>query len=172
MLPTEPVWELALRAVLIYTGLLIALRVFGKRQVGQFTLFDLVFVLLVANALQPSITGPDNTLGGGFVLIVAFALINFALSKASQHWPLKRLLIPEPTVVLRNGRPIEHVMSREGVEMEEIEASMRDHGIDDIKQVKLAVLEPDGRISVVPKSSSDPPDEKGRRVRHRRSRSS
>ena len=56
-----------LRAVIIYAGLLLALRLFGKREVGQFTLYDLVFVLLVANALQPAMTGPDTSLAGGAV---------------------------------------------------------------------------------------------------------
>ena len=63
-----PPLELALRAVVIYVVLLAALRIFGKREVGQFTLFDLVLVLLVANAVQPAITGPDSSLGGGIVI--------------------------------------------------------------------------------------------------------
>ena len=73
LLPALPWWELVLRAVAIYVALLLALRLFGKREVGQFTLYDLVFVLLVANALQPAITGPDTSVVGGLILIVALA---------------------------------------------------------------------------------------------------
>src|SRR5438270_6486889 len=57
-----PWWELALRAVVIYLVFFVGLRIFGKREIGQFTVFDLVLVLLVANALQPAMTGPDTSL--------------------------------------------------------------------------------------------------------------
>src|SRR5207237_7923113 len=80
-LPSIPAWELVLRAALIYGALLVALRLFGKREVGQFTLFDLVFILLVANALQPAITGPDTSLGGGLILIVTLVALNFLVGK-------------------------------------------------------------------------------------------
>ena len=76
MVPSVNVLELVVRAVVVYAALLIALRVFGKREVGQFTLYDLVFVLLVANALQPAMTGPDSSLTGGLVLIAALVLAN------------------------------------------------------------------------------------------------
>src|SRR5437588_6752722 len=76
----EPVWALIVRSVVIYLVLLLGMRFFGKREVGQFTLFDLVFVLLVANAVQPAMTGPDQSLGGGLVIIVTLLLVNFVIS--------------------------------------------------------------------------------------------
>ncbi len=77
-----PPWELAFRAALIYIALVVALRVFGKREVGQFTLFDLVLVLLVANAVQPAMTGPDTSLGGGLVIIATLLLVNRGVALA------------------------------------------------------------------------------------------
>ena len=74
-----PWWELVLRSVGVYVVLLFGLRLFGKREVGQFTLFDLVFVLLVANAVQPSITGPDASLAGGIVIIASLLAANFVV---------------------------------------------------------------------------------------------
>lgn len=64
-----PVWQIIVRSVVIYVVLLLGLRVFGKREVGQSTVFDLVLVLLVANAVQPAMTGPDSSLTGGSVII-------------------------------------------------------------------------------------------------------
>jgi uncharacterized membrane protein YcaP (DUF421 family) len=139
-----------LRATLIYAGLLIALRLFGKREVGQFTLYDLVFILLVANALQPAITGPDSSLGGGFVLIVVLVGVNYLVGRLDSMPRFHRLFTPAPAVIVRNGKYIPDVMKREGVDQEEVEMSMREHGIVDLKEVQLAVLEPDGTISVVP----------------------
>jgi uncharacterized membrane protein YcaP (DUF421 family) len=139
-----------LRATVIYAGLLIALRLFGKREVGQFTLYDLVFILLVANALQPAITGPDTSLGGGFVLIVVLVGVNYLVGRLDSMPRFHRLFTPAPAVIVRNGKYIPDVMKREGVDQEEVEMSMREHGIVDLKEVQLAVLEPDGTISVVP----------------------
>ena len=139
-----------LPALVIYAGLLIALRLFGKREVGQFTLYDLVFILLVANALQPAITGPDTSLGGGFVLIVVLVGVNYLVGKLDNMPRFHRLFTPAPAVIVRNGKYLPDVMKKEGVDAEEVEMAMREHGIVDMKDVQLAVLEPDGTISVVP----------------------
>jgi uncharacterized membrane protein YcaP (DUF421 family) len=143
-----------LRGVVIYAGLLIALRLFGKREVGQFTLYDLVFILLVANALQPAITGPDTSLGGGFVLIVVLVGTNFIVGKLDNMPRFHRLFTPAPAIIVRNGKFLEEVMKKENVDQEEVEMAMREHGVVDLKEVQLAVLEPDGTISIVPTTSS------------------
>ena len=123
---------------------------FGKREVGQFTLFDLVFILLVANALQPAITGPDTSLGGGLILIVTLVALNFLVGKLDNLPRFHRLFTPAPAVIMRDGKYLSDVMRREGVDQEEVEMAIREHGIADAKEVQLAVLEADGTISVVP----------------------
>ncbi|HEV3102687.1 MAG TPA: YetF domain-containing protein [Candidatus Dormibacteraeota bacterium] len=139
-----------MRAVLIYVGLLLALRLFGKREVGQFTLYDLVFILLVANALQPAITGPDTSLGGGFVLIAVLVGVNYLVGKLDNMPRFHNLFAAAPAVIMRNGKYMPDVMKKEGVDVGEVEMAMREHGVTDMKDVQLAVLEPDGTISVVP----------------------
>lgn len=153
-----------MRAALIYVALLVALRLFGKREVGQFTLFDLVFILLVANALQPAITGPDTSLVGGLILIVTLVALNFVVGKLDNLPRFHRLFTPAPAVIMRDGKYISDVMRREGVDQEEVEMAIREHGIADPKEVQLAVLEPDGTISVVPAGT---PMQRGkRRIRY------
>lgn len=129
---------------------MIALRLFGKREVGQFTLYDLVFVLLVANALQPAMTGPDTSLTGGLVLTAALVGTNYIIGRLDRLPRFHRLFTPAPAVIVRNGVYLSDVMKAEGVDQEEVEMSMREHGITDLKEVQLAVLEPDGTISIVP----------------------
>jgi uncharacterized membrane protein YcaP (DUF421 family) len=136
--------------VLTYAALLIALRLFGKREVGQFTLYDLVFVLLVANALQPAMTGPDTSLTGGFVLIIALVGTNYLVGRFDRMPRFHRLFTPPPAIIVRDGQYLQDVMKKEGVDEPEVEMSMREHGITDMKDVQLAVLEPDGTISIVP----------------------
>ncbi|HEV3232600.1 MAG TPA: DUF421 domain-containing protein, partial [Candidatus Dormibacteraeota bacterium] len=79
--PQVPILELMARSTVIYLALLIGLRWFGRREVGQFTLFDLVLILLVANAVQPAMTGPDASLTGGLVIIVTLLVLNFAVAR-------------------------------------------------------------------------------------------
>ena len=136
--------------MVIYAALLIALRVFGKREVGQFTLYDLVFILLVANALQPAITGPDTSLVGGLILIVALVLVNWGVGRLDRLPRFHSIFTPAPAVVVKDGKCIAPIMRREGVDEEEIMMAVREHGIEDLKDVKLGVLEADGTISIVP----------------------
>jgi uncharacterized membrane protein YcaP (DUF421 family) len=151
--PSVSLLELVVRAVVVYVALLVALRVFGKREVGQFTIYDLVFVLLVANALQPSMTGPDTSLVGGLVLIGALVVANAVVGRLDQVPSIHRLFTPAPAVIITNGAYVPAVMQREGVTEDEIEMAIREHGLSGAKDVKLAVLEADGTISVVPKES-------------------
>jgi uncharacterized membrane protein YcaP (DUF421 family) len=139
-----------IRAVVIYVALLVALRLFGKREVGQFTLYDLVFILLVANALQPAITGPDTSVVGGIVLIVALVGTNYLVGKLDNMPRFHQLFTPAPAVIVKDGAYLRDVMKKEGVDQLEVEMSMREHGVTDMKDVQLAVLEPDGTISIVP----------------------
>ncbi len=149
-----PVWDLALRCVVIYGALLVGLRLTGKREVGQFTLFDLVLVLLVANAVQPAMTGPDTSLVGGLVIIVVLLGVNLLVGQLRLRSPrLDALLRGHPTVLVQNGQWLDDALRREGVDRNECLMAFREHGIDSLDQVKLAVLEPDGTISVVPTDS-------------------
>jgi len=109
-----------------------------------------VFILLVANALQPAITGPDTSLGGGFILIAALVGLNFLVGKLDNLPRFHRIFTPAPAVVMRDGKYLTDVMRREGVDQEEVEMAIREHGIAEAKEVQLAVLEPDGTISIVP----------------------
>ena len=133
----------------IYIALLLVLRLFGKREVGQFTLYDLVFILLVANALQPAITGPDNSVGGGIVLILALVLTNAGVARLDRIPRFHRILAAAPAVIIQDGKYLTEVMKREGVDQEEAETAMREHGVARVEDVQLGVLEPDGSISIV-----------------------
>jgi uncharacterized membrane protein YcaP (DUF421 family) len=150
------------RGVVIYLALLVVLRLFGKREVGQFTLYDLVFILLVANALQPAITGPDNSLVGGLILIVALVLTNFGVGRLADVPQLHRFFSPPPALLVKNGQYLRRTMRREGVLPDEVDMAAREHGIEDIKQVERAVLEEDGSISIVGSGSGARPKRKGR----------
>ena len=156
-----------MRTIIVYGLFVLALRIFGKREVGQFTFFDLALVLLAANALQPAITGPDNSVLGGAIIITTMFLLNLGVSVARRRMPfLRRLLESEPTVVARDGRWIQRAIDEQELDDADLEAALREHGVARVQDTQLVVLEQDGSISVVPKSGG----QKGRRPRRFRGR--
>lgn len=162
-----PPWELVVRSAVIYIGLLVALRLFGKRQVGQFTLYDLVLVLLVANAVQPAMTGPDSSLAGGLVIIGSLVVLNFGISLLDRNRFVHRILQPQPAIIIQDGHYLRRGLQGENVDTDEVESAIREHGLSGVDEVKLGVLEPDGTISIV---GQDAPVHRSRRrvryVRH------
>src|SRR5207248_827544 len=157
-----PWTHLVLRAVIIYVVFFIGLRLFGKRELGQFTTFDLVLVLLVANALQPAITGPDQSVTGGAIIVAILLVFNRAVAMLRSRWPwFDALIEPPPTVVVADGQISKAALEKEGLSEDDVEMAIREHGVDKISDVKEAVLENDGSISVVTKGS-------GNRYRRRR----
>lgn len=147
-----PWWELVLRCTAIYLVLLLGLRLFGKREVGQFTLFDLVFVLLVANAVQPAMTGPDSSLAGGLIIIATLLAVNLVVSWLRVNSTFfRRILEAKPTIVARDGKWIAEELRRQGIDEEDSDAALREHGLMSVSETELVVLEGDGSLSVVPR---------------------
>jgi uncharacterized membrane protein YcaP (DUF421 family) len=162
-----PAIQLVIRSAVIYGALLLALRLFGKREVGQFTLFDLVLVLLVANAVQPAITGPDSSLTGGLVIIVTLFALNRVVAYMRPRSPfLRRLTEGQATIVARDGQWLDDALKREGLDLEDCMMALREHGFGDVSEVELAVLETDGTISVVPRGSRVQKGRRHVRTRH------
>ncbi len=163
-----PPLELIVRTVIVYVAFILALRVFGKREVGQFTLFDLALILLAANALQPAITGPDNSITGGIIIVSTMFALNLGVSRLRERVPLvRRILEPQPTILARDGAWIAAAVEREGLDDTDLEAALREHGLARVEDVELGVLEEDGSISLVPVDGV-PGVRRRRRLRYRR----
>lgn len=160
--------ELVVRTVLVYVVFLAALRLSGKRELGQFTIFDLALVLLAANALQPAITGADASVPGATIIIATIFILNRIVAEARRHVPiLRRILDFPPAVVGRDGRWLPEALQEEGLDEDDLEAALREHGLNSVGEMKLAVLEHDGSISIVPTEGQDV-RMKARRRRYRR----
>lgn len=144
--------ELVARSAIVYVAFLAALRLFGKREIGQFTFFDLALILLAANALQPAMTGPDSSIPGGLVILVTVFGLNRIIAALRERSPLvRRLLESKPTVIGRNGHWLHDALDREGLDESDGDAALREHGFATVEEIELAVLEPDGTISVIGK---------------------
>ena len=161
--------ELVVRTAIIYLVFLVALRISGKRELGQFTLFDLVLVLLAANALQPAITGPDQSITGGIIILITIFSLNRVVALARLRIPLvQRLLEFKPTVIGRDGQWLADEVEKQELDEDDLGAALRAHELERVEQMKLATLEEDGSISIVPRESDDNPIARRRRRRYKR----
>ncbi|MEA2498339.1 MAG: hypothetical protein QOH26_744 [Actinomycetota bacterium] len=146
--------SIAGRAAVVFIALLVGLRLMGKRELGQMTVFDLVVVLLLANAVQNAMVGADTSVQGGLVAAFVLLAINRLVSAASLHsgvWG--RLIEGSPTVLVQEGQILDAAVRKEGLERTQVEMAMREHGVDSIADVRLAVMETDGSISIVPRDA-------------------
>jgi uncharacterized membrane protein YcaP (DUF421 family) len=146
-----PVWDIVLRTTLVYVIILVGLRLAGKREIGQMTVFDLVVLLLLANAVQNAMVGPDTSLVGGIAAALVLLALNSLVAQLRLRWPrLRRIVEGSPTLLVLRGEVITSHLQRESIDQETLEAALREHGIAEISEVEMAVLEIDGSISVVP----------------------
>jgi uncharacterized membrane protein YcaP (DUF421 family) len=151
LLPAIPPWDIVLRTAGVYVVLLLGLRLAGKREIGQMTVFDLAVLLLLANAVQNAMVGPDTSLSGGLLAAVVLLVLNAFVARLRLRWPvLRRIVEGSPTLLILRGEVIAQHVQREGLDRDSLEAAMREHGVADLSEVEMAVLEIDGSISVVP----------------------
>lgn len=146
-----PDWvEVTLRSTVVYLVLLGLLRLAGKRHAGQLSPHDLVLILLVSNAVQNAMVGTNVSLAGGLIASATLIALNFLISRfVLRHRRLGRLLAGEPTLLIHNGEVLTAALEREGILPEELEAQIRGHGFEGVSEVKTAVQECDGSISVI-----------------------
>jgi uncharacterized membrane protein YcaP (DUF421 family) len=144
--------QIAVRTLLIYVIVLIGIRVLGKREVGQMTPFDLVLLLLIANAVQNAMTGPDNTVTGGIVAAVTLLAANALVTRVVfRNKRMRRLVAGSPTLLIHDGATVKENLEKERITADELQQALREHGIARVQDVQLAVLEVDGSISVLKK---------------------
>ncbi len=147
--------EIALRTGIVYLALLLGVRLSGKREIGQMTPFDLVVLLLVSNAVQNAMTGPDTSVSGGMVAAATLLLINFAFSRISLKLPkLRQFIDGMPILLVSHGQILYRNLKHEGITFDELMGALREHECRGIEDVEIATLEIDGDISVIRRSKS------------------
>ena len=139
------------RTLIVYLALLAGLRLAGKRELGQMTPFDLVVILLIANAVQNAMVGPDTSVTGGLIAAGVLVTVNYGVAAARERLPwLRRAVEGTPTLLINDGRFVPEHLAREGLSEDDVLMAIREHGVADVKDVRIAVLETDGSISIVP----------------------
>ncbi len=143
---------IAARTAIILIILVVGLRLLGKRQIGQMNIYDLAMIMALANSVQNAMTGGKGHLSVGIVSAGTLLVIGWALSLIFVRLPkLEERIVGMPTLMVNDGHFLEDRMRREHVTESQIYMAMRQHGIGDVREVLMAVLEVDGSISIVPK---------------------
>ena len=162
--------DVALRTAIVYLFLIVAIRVSGKREVGQMTVLELIVVLVISDAVQNSMVGDNTTVWGGLVAVLVLLGLDFILREsASRSRRIRTALEGEPRLLIRHGRMLKRAVQEEGLDQDDIETAVRAHGFARVEDVDQAVLETDGTISVIGRhtgeadsdAAKEPPDTPG-----------
>lgn len=147
--------ETVLRGAGIYIIILVIVRISGRRALSQMTPFDLVLLLIVAETTQQALLGDDFSLANAAVLIVTLFTLDIGLSYIKEYWPaFEKVMDGRPTLLIGDGRQDARALSRSRVALDDVlMAARKQHGLERLDQIKHAILETDGTISIIPAQS-------------------
>lgn len=153
-----PALQLAARAAIVYLAVLALLRAAGKRQVGQMGAAEFVALLLISNAVQNAMNGGDNSVSAGLLLaavLIALSSLVGWLTYRSRGW--ENLVAGRPRLLVHQGKLVERNLERERLNPRELRVALREQGIHELSEVEEAVLESNGRISVIKRGEPPAP---------------
>jgi len=134
----------------VYLFIVIAIRLFGKKELAQLSVVDLVFILLISNAVQNAMVGPDATLSGGLLAATTLFVVNYLLKYLQYRFPqFGKIVQGDATMLIYQGKMIESHMKKVRISDAELMEAVREHGVESVKEVDLVIMEVDGSISVL-----------------------
>ena len=146
--------DLVIRTVVVFVVILAMTRAVGRRELSSMEPFDLILLVVIGDLVQQGVTQSDYSVTGAVTVICTVALVSVALSAINFRVPrLRGVLEGEPIVLVEDGRLLERNMRRERITREDIEASARKQQVISVDDIRWAVLETTGEISVIPRSS-------------------
>lgn len=144
------VLDIVIRTSSVFLFIVIAIRLFGKKELSQLSVTDLVFVMLLSNAVQNSMVGPDISLLGGLVAAASLFILNFIMKFLFfKSKSVSKFFQGEPVMLVHDGEIIQSNLDKEKITLAELETAAREHGVASLDEVNLAVLETDGTISIL-----------------------
>ncbi|HMZ23950.1 MAG TPA: DUF421 domain-containing protein [Saprospiraceae bacterium] len=147
---SQPMVQIVLRCIAVYLFVVLALRIFGKTELAQLSVVDLVFILLISNSVQNAMVGPDTSLGGGLVAAFSLFTLNYGFKRLiAKNKKVSDLIQGKEILLAYNGKVHMANLKKAGLTESELNAAIREHGVQDISGVDLAMLEVDGNISVI-----------------------
>jgi uncharacterized membrane protein YcaP (DUF421 family) len=150
------VFAIVLRTGVVYIIVLLGLRLLGKRHVAQLSIIDFVLILLISNAVQNAMVGDDSSLWGGIIAAATLLILNYLITSIMIRSRKADILLEgTPTLLIHNGQLIHEHLLKEHLSTDELERAIREHGFESVVQVKIAVMELDGTISVISRNAEE-----------------
>lgn len=142
--------DVIVRTVVVYLAIVLGLLFLGRKELSQLSIPDLVFILLISNSVQNAMVGNNSTLEGGLVAATALLLLNFLFRWLNFRYSIFRKYVAgEPVLLIYEGKVKDDNLYRTKITHEELMTALREHGVDKIEEVSLAMLEADGNISII-----------------------
>ena len=142
--------HIIISSVAVYLFIILAIRFFGKKELSQLSIIDLVFILLISNAVQNAMVGPDTYLVGGLIAATALFITNYLLKLIFHCFPkFSRIVQGQALLLIYKGKINHPNLEKAGLTLDELKEAIREHGVSTLEEVDLAVLEMDGNISVL-----------------------
>ncbi len=142
--------DIIIRSVSVYLFMIVALRIFGKKELSQLNTADVILILLISNAVQNAMVGNNTSLLGGVVAAFALFVINIIFKKVMLKSKfIKNLVQDKPEILIHNGKVDFNALAKIGITSDELQEAMREHGVEHYKEVKLSMFEIDGSISII-----------------------
>jgi uncharacterized membrane protein YcaP (DUF421 family) len=146
----NPYLDIVLRSAAVYGFMVLAIRFFGKKELSQLSTTDLVFIILISNSVQNAMVGSNSSLAGGLVAALVLFGLNHVLKLIMfRSAKFKALIEDKPIILIHEGTVDQEHLTRTRITHDELEQAIREHGVQEIADVKLAILEVDGNISVI-----------------------
>lgn len=146
----NPYFDIIIRSASVYLFMVIALRVFGKKELSQLNTADVILILLISNAVQNAMVGNNTSLWGGLAAAIVLFAINFVLKKLMfKYKKFSDFMQEKPQILIHDGNLDFEILSKLNITSDELKEAIREHGIEHFADVKLAMLEVDGNISII-----------------------
>ena len=146
----EGYFIIALKSIAVYVFIVAAIRLFGKKEFAQLSIVDLVFILLISNSVQTAMVGTDSSLEGGLVAALALFVVNFIFKKITLTKPdIAHMIDGDPILLVYQGQLKAGGLEKAQITLEQLESVIREHGVEEVRDVDLAMFEVDGNISVI-----------------------
>lgn len=143
--------DIVVRVSLIYLFLMVGFRIMGKREFGQLTPFELVTLLLIPEIVSKALTGQDYSITAAFIGVSTLLALVFLTSVLTfRYTRVRRITEGRAAVLARDGALVDETMTRERISPEEVEIELHKYGLEEVTQVRWAMLEVDGSITIVP----------------------
>lgn len=148
-MPDIPIWEIALRSFTVFITIIVILRIAGKRDIGEMSPADLVLLLLLSANVHTSLAGDDKSLLGGIIGAIVLMITNYLLNHfAYKNKKFEKILKGHPEVIISQGKVIQKIANKHKLSPEQLMLAIRKEGAEKVSQIRLAIIEIDGTISI------------------------